>query len=151
MEYIPQLNRTFHWKLVPYDFSMVFLHTIPITSRWCMLRGSVSIWMKSSNLFWFIEGQNHFGTSWHAKMSLFNPQMNRYRMFNPPHYLQASTTNFTKYGRYSSHRFIQWVFLSWVGPLWSPIGGFEYKIIELCLFTCGTCSEVVFEFDWRAI
>ena len=36
---------------------------------WCMLRGSVWIWMESS-LFWFIsEGQTHFSNSWHAKMS----------------------------------------------------------------------------------
>ena len=46
-----------------------------------------------SNLFQIIEGQTHFSTSWHAKMSL---TMNQYRIFfnKPPHYyLQTCSQN----------------------------------------------------------
>ena len=53
-------------------FRWVVLHTISLNSFHlrCILGGSAWIWMKSSNLFRFIEGPNHFSTSWHAKMSL---------------------------------------------------------------------------------
>ena len=61
----------FFWELVP----MIFHWLICIQNQqfskivWCMLGGSVWIWMKS-NLFRFIEGQTTYSTSWHAKMSL---------------------------------------------------------------------------------
>ena len=40
---ILQFNGTFYLELVPYDFPLVVLHTISITSfhLWCMLGGSV--------------------------------------------------------------------------------------------------------------
>ena len=69
---ILSLNETFRWELVvPNNFPLVVLHTISIISfhSWCMLEGSVLIQMKR-NLLWFIEGQTHLSTSWHAKMSL---------------------------------------------------------------------------------
>jgi hypothetical protein len=66
-----QLNDTFCQELVHYDFLVVVMHIISLISfhLWCMLGGSVWIWIKS-NLFWFIECQTHISTSWHAKMRL---------------------------------------------------------------------------------
>ena len=92
---ILQLNGTFCQELVPYDFPLVVLHKISIIAfhLWCMLGGSVWIWMKS-NLFRFIEGQTHFSTSWHAKLSLTLNWTNiGCSSFKPPHYLQACTKN----------------------------------------------------------
>lgn len=50
-------NETLRWELIPYKFLLVVLLTIALISfhLWCMLRGSVCIWMKSSQ-FRFIEG-----------------------------------------------------------------------------------------------
>ena len=49
-----------------------------LSTMWCILRGSIWIWTKS-NLFWFIEGQTHFSTSWDGNVSLTFRK--RYRMF----------------------------------------------------------------------
>ena len=69
----------------PLQFPLVVPHTISLISfpLWCALGGNVWIWMKS-NLFRFIEGQTHFSTSWHFKMSL---TLNQWRMF----FVQSST------------------------------------------------------------
>ena len=54
-----------------------------------MLGGSVWICMKS-NLFRFIEGKNHFSTSWHAKMSLnFNDPVKNVCKHAPKTYLKT--------------------------------------------------------------
>ena len=56
----------------PLWFPIGCLHTMSISSfhLGCMHRGSsVWIWTKR-NPFWFIEGQTHPSTSWHAKISL---------------------------------------------------------------------------------
>ena len=42
-----------------------------------------------------------------------------------------------------------WDFSSGVGPSWCSIGCFAY-FCQYFLSTCGACSEVVFEFEWRA-
>ena len=86
-------NGTFWQELVPFDFSLVVLHTTSIVSiqLWCMLRG---VWIRmKSNLFRSIEGQTYFTTSWHARMS--DPQWTDIECssFKPPHYLQACTEN----------------------------------------------------------
>ena len=46
------------------------LQNLPcLVSLWCMRGGSVEVWTKNI-LYQFMEGQTHFSTSWHAKMSL---------------------------------------------------------------------------------
>ena len=91
---ILQLNGTFCQALVPYNFPLVVLHTISAMffHVWCMLWGSVWIWMKS-NLFWFIEGQAHYSTSWHAKSGWPSTEWYNCSSFKPPHYLGACTKN----------------------------------------------------------
>ena len=42
----------------------------------------------------------------------------------------------------------QWDFSSGVGPLSFSIGRFAYNIKE-SFSTCGACSEVVFDFEWK--
>ena len=45
-----------------------------------------------SNLLWYIEGQTHFSTSWHAKISLtLNDPIEDALSANLQHYLQACT------------------------------------------------------------
>jgi hypothetical protein len=41
-----------------------------------------------SNLFQLIESQTHFGTSWHAMMSLITNATIEYSSLKPPHYLK---------------------------------------------------------------
>ena len=84
----------FLWELVGYEFPLAVMHTISIffVHLWCMLGGSVWMWVVSG-LVWYIEGQAHFSTSWHTKMSLtyMNWYMTLYKIFlmGPPHELQA--------------------------------------------------------------
>ena len=80
---------TFCWDFFHCEILLVVLHTMSVVSfhLWRMLGFSVWIWMKSG-LFWFIEGQTRFSTSWHAKMSLI--LMHQYIMFS----IQTSTLPF---------------------------------------------------------
>jgi hypothetical protein len=50
----------FCWKWVRYVFLLVVLHTTTVFyfHYWCILKGSIRIWMKS-NLVLFIENQMH--------------------------------------------------------------------------------------------
>ena len=57
----------FRCESVPYDVPLVALPTRSLLSfySWCILRGSVWIWM-NSNIVRFIEGQTRFSTSYQA-------------------------------------------------------------------------------------
>ena len=63
-----ELSSNSSWLLVR---SWLFcLQNLPcLLSFWCMRGGSVEVWTKDI-LYQFMEGQTHFGISWHAKMSL---------------------------------------------------------------------------------
>jgi hypothetical protein len=65
------LSGSFGQELVPYDFPLVVLDTIPITSfhLWYMLKGSVEFECRGT-YFGPLGVQTHFSTSWHVKMSL---------------------------------------------------------------------------------
>ena len=53
-----------------------------------------------SNLFWFVEGQTHLSTSWHAKMSLTRNHLIEIVVCSNLHInLQACTAKFTEHGR----------------------------------------------------
>ena len=66
-----QWIRLFIMNWFPINFTLVVLHTKSKISVnfLCMLGGTICILIKS-NLLQFIEGQTHFSTSWHTKMSL---------------------------------------------------------------------------------
>ena len=92
---------SFRHELVSYNLPLVVLNTKSIFSSylWWTLGGGVWSWMKS-NLFWFIEGQTHFSTSWHAKMRLtINDLLWKRSLFKPPHYHHSCTKKLTKHGR----------------------------------------------------
>jgi hypothetical protein len=63
-----ELSSNSTWLLVG---SWLFcLHNLPcLVNFWCTRGGSVEVWTKNI-LYQFLEGQTHFSTSWHAKMSL---------------------------------------------------------------------------------
>ena len=93
----------YSYPWIEWDFSLgvgnlwfsvgFFLHTISIISfhLWCMLKGSVWIWMKEQPVLvhW---GQTHFSTSWQNEFDLQWTNI-ECSLFKPPHYLQACTKN----------------------------------------------------------
>ena len=68
-----ELNGTFCWESIPigcFAYNKYFLSTSGACSE------VVFKFKMKSNLFQFIEGQTHFSTSWHAKVSFHLHHLN---------------------------------------------------------------------------
>ena len=66
--HVLELSSNSSWFLVG---SWLFAYKLSMFGKFLVhaWRGSVEVWTKNI-LHWFMEGQTHFSTSWHAKMSV---------------------------------------------------------------------------------